>query len=294
MDKAVCHYIYTFTDPNDGIIRYAGQSKNKHYLDWLRAKPDWEFKYGVKPWLWSLKKQEKKPIVNIVLEGLTQEQANVWEIGLIDFIGRKIKGDGTLLNLTNGGAGVHGIKISAESIRKRLETIGFKTLEENVAKAMEMAKANGGKLQNYRWLETNGRKDITNAMQKHPDAFVGIEQEYKGGNSLEDTVAKARKMAEANGGKLQNNGWLRDNGHSDIAQSMHYHPEAFVGIKQIRKIKNLKDTIAKAKKMTEANSGKLQNVGWLIDNSHWDIVNAMRRHPEAFVGIEQIRKRRKK
>ena len=82
------HYIYTLTDPNDGIVRYVGQSKNKRYTDHCNAQPEWEYKYGVYPWLWRLKKSGKKPVFNKIIERLSQKQVNAWEIGLIDFIGR--------------------------------------------------------------------------------------------------------------------------------------------------------------------------------------------------------------
>ncbi len=99
------HYIYTLTDPNDGVVKYVGQGKNYRYTNWLRAKPSWEFKYGVYPWLWSLKKNDQEPIVTRVLENLSQEQVNAWEFGLIELIGRTWKETGPLLNIADGGKG---------------------------------------------------------------------------------------------------------------------------------------------------------------------------------------------
>src|SRR5208282_4991800 len=154
------HYVYTLTDPNNGVVKYVGQGKNRRYTDWLRAKPDWEFQYGVKPWLWSLKKAGTAPTVTKVLEGLTQKQANAWEIGLIDFIGRK-KDTGPLLNIADGGAGTPGVKQRTESIRKRLETLGCKTLNEYVQEAETLAEANGGKLPCYGWLRANKHGALT-------------------------------------------------------------------------------------------------------------------------------------
>ncbi len=228
------HYIYTLTDPRDGVVRYVGQSKNKRYADWFRVKSDWEFQYGVRSWLWSLKKEGKEPVVNIVIEGLNQKQANAWETGLIDFIGRRWKHTGPLCNIANGGAGTCGVKRSVESNRKTIVSRGDNTLEATVAKARAMAEANGGKLQNSRWLQDNGHKDIVSAMHYHSSAFIGVEQ-FRKHNLLEVTVAKARAMAEANGGKLQNSRWLRRNGHWDVVNAIRTHLEAFVNIEQIRK-----------------------------------------------------------
>ncbi len=285
------HYIYTLTDPNDGKVKYVGQGKNKRYANWLRAKPEWEFKYGVYPWLWSLKKHDQEPTVNIVVEGLTQKQVDAWEIGLIDLIGRKCKGTGPLLNIADGGAGACGVKQSAEHIRKKMEARGFKTLEEIVSKAKGLAKANGGRLQGMKWLRKNGHWDIAGAIKKHPEAFAGIDQIRKC-KSLEESVAKAKEMAKANGGKLQNSRWLRDNGHWDIVKAMQNHPDAFEGIDQERKYKPLEETVIKTRELAKANGGKLQNYQWLNDNGHHDVYHAMQKHPEAFVGIDQERKRR--
>ena len=285
------HYIYTLTDPNNGVVKYVGQGKNRRYTDWFRAKPDWEFQYGVKPWLWSLKKAGTAPIVTKVLEGLTQKQANAWEIGLIDFIGRK-KDTGPLLNIADGGAGSRGVKRTDETIRKRLKTRGFKTLEDCVQAAQILAEANGGKLPNDNWLRNNKHWSIINALRQHPEAFNGLEQvrKYK---TLDEHVEDAKKLATANGGKLPGRLWLIRNKHSGLDHAMQNNPDAFADIDQERTRRTLVETVEKAKTMAEANGGKLQNSKWLENNGHNDILHVMRKHPEAFKDIDQSRLRRK-
>ncbi len=163
-----------------------------------------------------------------------------------------------------------------------------KSLEETVEKAKKMAQANGGKLQNIGWLMDNGHNDINNARRKHPESFAGIEQEWKGGKLLEEKVAKAEKLVKENGGKLQNDKWLINNGCYDVYHAIHDHPEAFSGIEQEYKGgKPLKETISKAKKLAKENGGKLPKYKWLVDNRHFDVTNALRKHPEAFVDIER-------
>jgi hypothetical protein len=284
------YYVYTFADPDSGIVKYVGQGKGKRCNWWRRADKGWEFKYGVKPWLWSLKKAGREPFVTKILEGLMKGQADTWEVGLIDFIGRKCKGTGPLLNIADGGAGVRGYKQSAESIRKRIGPKCSKILEGHVAKARKMANENGGKLQNYEWLRKNGHKGLALTIRRHPEAFTGIEQVRKR-QPLKTTIAKAKRMAEMNGGKLQNYAWLRNNGHSDVAEAVRKVPKALLGFVQDNKCKPLEETVVKAQAMAEANGGKLQHSRWLQNNGHCDIVQAMKYHPEAFIGINRVKRK---
>ena len=112
------HYVYTLTDPNDQTVRYVGQGVGRRFADHFKAVPEWEFKYGVYPWLWSLKKNGQLPLVNIIIKGLSKAEVNAWEIGLIDFLGRVCKGTGLLLNLADGGSGTSGVVRNAEFRRK--------------------------------------------------------------------------------------------------------------------------------------------------------------------------------
>ena len=43
------HYIYSLTDPRDGVVRYIGQGQGRRY-EWCRY-PKSDCQYGVHPWL---------------------------------------------------------------------------------------------------------------------------------------------------------------------------------------------------------------------------------------------------
>ncbi len=113
------HYIYCYIDPRDGIVRYIGQGQNER---WVNSHKHNE-QYGVYPWLQRLKALGLKPVRFIVLESLTQSQADKWEIDLIDLIGRRCEKTGPLLNLSVGGrSGSSGCRRSAETLRRMSES----------------------------------------------------------------------------------------------------------------------------------------------------------------------------
>ena len=99
----VGHYIYAFIDPCDGVVRYVGQGVARRYRWWKNDRRRRDLQYGVHDWLHCLERKGLEPEVVIVLEQLTADQADDWEIGLINLIGRKSDGTGTLLNSSSGG-----------------------------------------------------------------------------------------------------------------------------------------------------------------------------------------------
>ncbi len=188
------HYVYTLTDPINGIVRYVGQGKNRRYANWLKAKKEWEFKYGVYPWLWSLKKIGREPIVNKILEGLTQRQADAWEIGLIDFIGRKIKGTGPLLNITDGGGGQRGVKPSIETRRKQAEAnTGSKRPKSEKTRTLQSKSMTGKVSWNKGKSSWNKGKTLSEEHCKH------LSEASKGKMKSE---THCKHLAEAGRGKI--------------------------------------------------------------------------------------------
>lgn len=95
------YYIYIHSKP-DGEIFYVGKGKdNRAYQKTMRNRY-WHFvynKYGY--------------IVNIIESGLSQEEACVKEKLLINSIGRKDLGKGTLVNMTDGGDGNNNFSIES-------------------------------------------------------------------------------------------------------------------------------------------------------------------------------------
>lgn len=79
--------------------------------------------------------------VEIFLENLTNEKACEVERKLISYYGRKDLGLGNLVNVTDGGEGVSGYKMSEESKQKMREAkIGKKLSEEHRVKSAEILK----------------------------------------------------------------------------------------------------------------------------------------------------------
>lgn len=64
-----------------------------------------------------------EPIVFKIYENLTEEEAFEKEIDLINYIGRKIKNEGPLVNIVDGGSGVTGL-IHSEESRKKMSLKG--------------------------------------------------------------------------------------------------------------------------------------------------------------------------
>jgi len=134
------YYIYEHLNPLTKELFYIGlgtgkrnieftSGRNKHYLNYVK-------KHG-------------KPIVNIIKENLTKEEACSLEIELINKYGRKgIEPEGILLNKSKGGEGGNlGVKQS-------------KLTKEKKSKAMKGKKIHSEK-QKIKWSkERKGRKNV--------------------------------------------------------------------------------------------------------------------------------------
>ncbi len=105
------HYIYAFFDPITKMPKYIGRGTGYRMNWWKYYKGDDQ--YGVGPWLRSLTTQRLSPAVKVIISSLTKDQANAWEVGLIDLIGRDIEQTGPLLNISAGGeSGTTGYRAS--------------------------------------------------------------------------------------------------------------------------------------------------------------------------------------
>ena len=99
------HYIYVYLDPRNDIFRYVGQGVNRRRNWWRYVKDD----EG------AVRSSAVASQVEAAQSGTGRndrrqepdngEQANEYEIALIDLIGRVAEGTGPLLNLSAGGKG---------------------------------------------------------------------------------------------------------------------------------------------------------------------------------------------
>ena len=109
------YYVYCYYDPsrnNEPI--YVGYGHGKRWANHLTRKDT----HPLTQRLQKMKREGINPTVNFIAEHISYEEAVKIEIQQIEKLGRKDLMRGTLLNLTNGGEGVQGLKHSAEAKQK--------------------------------------------------------------------------------------------------------------------------------------------------------------------------------
>ena len=107
-------YVYMYADPSQGLPFYVGMGVGSRYTHHLRrgklpkSSRDTRTVYKVR----KLIKAGIEPLVIIVRDNLSREQAITLEIALVAAIGRLDLGTGPLTNLTAGGEGATGLRQS--------------------------------------------------------------------------------------------------------------------------------------------------------------------------------------
>jgi len=128
--------VYTHRKPNNGEIFYVGIASD------VRPRRPFVATQRNKWWLNTYNKYGFD--VDIVADDITWEEAIRAEMFLINMIGRKDLGRGTLVNLTDGGEGVLGSKHSPKSIAKMKEIKKDSRLsKEALIKSVELRRKNG-------------------------------------------------------------------------------------------------------------------------------------------------------
>lgn len=126
------YYIYAHVNPLKNEIFYIGKGFDKRAYSKKGRSNIWKntvAKYGY--------------IIDILQEGLTEEEAFDREIWYIKRIGRKNLGIGPLVNLTDGGEGCSGLKHSDETKQKLSEINSGKIIPREIVD--KITKANTGK-----------------------------------------------------------------------------------------------------------------------------------------------------
>jgi group I intron endonuclease len=106
-------YIYSLTDPITNKIRYIGKSVNPNQRYSAHISRSKERKTHTNCWIYGLLKKGLKPILNVIEEC---DESN-W----IEREKYHISLHENLTNLTEGGEGIHGFKVSEESKKKMSE-----------------------------------------------------------------------------------------------------------------------------------------------------------------------------
>lgn len=97
--------VYFHRNPKTGVIFYVGIGRGRRPYDFVRRSILWH-RYVAK---------HGEPLVELLFEGCTKEQAYAHERALIRGLGRRNLGTGELLNLTDGGEGAYGRKMSEKA-----------------------------------------------------------------------------------------------------------------------------------------------------------------------------------
>jgi hypothetical protein len=117
-------------------------------------------------WNYIVSKSEYR--VDILLDDLTYEQAKEKEIEFIKLYGRKDLGLGTLSNMTDGGDGTVGLKMSDEANKKRSDKQKNKFVsnetKEKISKSLQGHKVSEKSLQK---LSERNKKPITDEQRKN-------------------------------------------------------------------------------------------------------------------------------
>lgn len=126
-----------------GVYTHFRKDKNTIFYVGIFENPSRPFDFNEqrRNQIWNRVKEKTEIRVDIVAENLTWEEACEMEVQLISYYGRKDKGDGELVNLTDGGDGAVGIIKSEETRKKLSESLrGRKLSEETKHKVSETLK----------------------------------------------------------------------------------------------------------------------------------------------------------
>jgi len=163
----------------------------------------------------------------------------------------------------------------------------YRTLEEYLTLAEELAKKNNGILPNSKWLKQNGYHGLYAYAIKNKGCFSHIKKtENRPRQTLMMHLKVAEKLAEENNEILPNYKWLRDNGYHGLNSCVSKNHDSFSHLRR-KKTDTLQEYVELAKKISEGHEGILPGQKWLKQNDMRKLAECIYSQAESFKGIKQ-------
>ena len=169
-------YVYAYLDSNDFF--YIGKGNRKRAFAHLRAakrKRKGSTESDVIRHCRSLLNKGEEPEIRFIIKDIDELTALAIETFWIATIGRKDLGKGPLLNKTNGGDGVSGLKQSKEHIEKRVSQLRNKKYTEERKQLMRGPRGpslNGKNAQRERANRPKEKQRVSNFFKNRPRPIV--------------------------------------------------------------------------------------------------------------------------
>jgi hypothetical protein len=203
-------YVYSHTRLHKKEVFYIGIGNDKKYA---RA-----YKKTQRTKYWNNIVNKTDYEVKIIEDNLTWEEACEREIYWIKFYGRKDLGEGTLVNLTNGGEGAVGT-IKSESTREKLRKahIGKKLTKEHREKMSKSLKGRisprkGVKLSEETKQKIKDKRKLQIITNEHKNSMRKAMIGRKFTNEWKEKISKAntgKKLSEEAKKKISENNWIK-------------------------------------------------------------------------------------
>jgi hypothetical protein len=189
---------------------------------------------------------------------------------------------------SNGYNWLHSRIKNHPSLFKHLSQVKLlKTDAQCVATAEKLAKKNGGKIPNSKWLTSNGYNWLHHRITHRPDLFKHLTQ-VKLVRSEEECVATAEKLAKKNGGKIPPMSWLIRNQYEWLYSRVKNHPHLFSHLDMERLTQTDTEAVATAETLTKKNGGVVPTSTWLTEHGYGALYARMRTKPELFSHLKRV------
>jgi len=163
----------------------------------------------------------------------------------------------------------------------------FRSIDDWVTVAEQLAYEHEGILPNMKWLDLNEYSGLAYAIRNNREKFSHINQKSPGYKSIDDWVSVAEELADKNKGKLPKRTWLESNGFTGLITVMYHNPEKFSHIlRDLKKGKSPQEWAEIAEELALKHGG-LPPRKWLRENGFASLCGAMDKHKSLFDHIQK-------